>query len=167
MTTRMIGITLALGWLGLATIAPAAEGKKNKNVQTGSITGTVVDVACSILGEKPGPGHKGCAEGGVPVGLVDGKGKLWLAINDQYGSATAMLVPFMGQKVRATGWYVVHQRDRLISIASVEPVTDTKAAATGKAAVKESWICPHECGGKGDHAGPCPQCGMEMVKKKS
>src|SRR5262245_46214150 len=72
-------------------------GDKKKNpAKAGSVTGTVVDLACQVLGEKPDPGHKGCAENGVPLGLLDAKGKLWIAIDANYGSATDELLPHVG-----------------------------------------------------------------------
>ena len=141
-----------------------AEKKKNKDVKTGAITGTVIDLACQILGEKPDAGHKGCAEGGVPVGLVDAKGRVWVAINASYGSATALLLPYMGQKVKAEGWYIERKGERLISITTVSPVET--ASATKPPAKKAAWICPHHCGGEGATAGACPHCGMAMVENK-
>ncbi len=157
----------------LALVLPGATGslagdKKNKDVKTGTITGTVVDLACQILGEKPGAGHKGCAEGGVPVGLVDERGRLWVAINGDYGSATTMLLPYMGQKVKATGWYLERKGERLVSIATVVPVEVATPAAgvPSTTGPKEEWVCPHHCGGHGEKAGKCPQCGLEMERKK-
>lgn len=130
-----------------------------KGAKAGSVTGTVVDLACQVLGEKPDPGHRGCAEGGVPVGLVDAKGKLWMAIDANYGSATDELLPFMGKKVKATGWFVEKKDQRLISIATVEPVGTTAAGAA-----KEAWVCPHACS-TSDRPGKC-HCGLELVKRK-
>lgn len=184
MKRTMMGMTCALLWLGgpaLAahhehqagdghdhgrTASPKPDGKgdgktKRNDAKTGSVTGTVVDLACQILGEKPDPGHKGCAAGGVPVGLVDAKGRLWMAIDANYGSATDELLPFMGKKVKATGWFVERRNERLISIASVEAVGGTVFA--GGAA--PGWVCPHACGGTGTTSGVCPVCGLEMVKK--
>ncbi len=138
------------------------DGKKKNGAKSGSVTGTVVDLACQILGEKPDAGHKGCAEGGVPVGLVDAKGRLWTAIDANYGSATDELLPFMGQKVKASGWIVERKNERLISIATVEPVT-APVKADGKTNAKATWVCPHACS-TADKPGKC-HCGLEMVKK--
>lgn len=142
-----------------------SDGKKG--AKSGSVTGMVVDLACQVLGEKPDPGHKGCAEGGVPVGLVDAKGKLWMAIDANYGSATDELLPYMGKKVKASGWFVERKGERLISIATIEEVVESvkgvgKVKADGK--TKESWVCPHACS-TSDKPGMC-SCGLEMVKKK-
>jgi mannitol-specific phosphotransferase system IIBC component len=38
----------------------------------------------------------------------------------------------------------------------------TKKAAAAK---KEHWVCPMHDGGESDHAGPCPKCGMDLVKE--
>ena len=141
--------------------AKADKKDKKEKAKTVTVTGTVVDLACQILGEKPGEGHQGCAKGGVPVGLVDAKGRLWVAINAAYGSATEQLLPYMGKTVKATGWYVERKGERLISISTVEEV----GGATGAAKAAAEWVCPHACGGHGDKPGKCPMCGMEMVKK--
>ncbi len=138
-----------------------ADGKKA--AKAGAVTGTVVDLACQVLGEKPDPGHKGCAENGVPVGLLDAKGKLWIAIDANYGSATDELLPHMGRKVKASGWFVERKGERLISIASIEPVEEPARAGKDKAAAKETWVCPHACS-TADKPGKC-HCGLEMVKK--
>jgi hypothetical protein len=153
--------------------AAKAGGKQEKksggkkDAKAGTVSGTVVDLACQVLGEQPDPGHKGCAELGVPVGIVDANGKLWIAIDANYGSATDELLPFMGMKVKATGWFVERKGERLISIASLEEVAEPgkgggKAKADGKA--KESWVCPHGCS-TSDKPGKCA-CGLELVKKK-
>jgi len=179
-----LALTLAtVAWLGAgAAVAdhhdlPAGGGhdhgkpadKKSdgkKGAKSGSVTGTVVDLACQILGEKPDPGHKGCAEGGVPVGLVDAKGKLWMAIDANYGSATDELLPYMGKKIKATGWFVERKGERLISISTIEEVPELAGKGSAPKKAAESWICPHECGGTGTKAGACPACGLEMVRKK-
>ncbi len=150
---RMIVMACVVG--ALAASPEAAEQGKKKAVKTGVVTGVVVDIACEVLGEAPGPGHRACAEGGVPMGIVDARGKLWHAINASYGSATPLLLPLIGQCVRAEGWFVERKGERLISIAKVEAVA---------AAAAERWVCPHACGGTGTHAGACPKCGLAMVK---
>jgi len=99
-----------------------AESKAKKAVKTGSITGVVVDLACEMLGEEPGPGHQACATGGVPIGLLDKEGRIWIAISDKYGSPNEMLLPLMGKNVKAEGWYVRKPGVGLISISKVAEV---------------------------------------------
>lgn len=143
----------------------AGHGGRKAEVKTGAVTGVVVDVACQILGEHAGPGHRGCAEGGVPVAILDDRGRMWSAINASYGSATALLAPLMGQRVRAEGWYVERNGERLISIAHVKAVA-AEPQAEGGAAKQTPWVCPRACGGTGERAGACPVCGLTMVPRK-
>lgn len=116
---------LALAGILLVLSNVQAEGKEaghkhgKAKVVTGAVTGVVVDLACEILGEEPGPGHQACGQGGVPVGILDGKGRLWICINEKYGSASDMLVPLMGRKVKAEGWFVNKGKFGLLSIAKV------------------------------------------------
>lgn len=144
--------------------APAKEGKKA--AKPGAVTGAVVDVACAILGEAPHPGHKGCAEGGVPMGILDDQGRLWHAISGKFGSATEMLLPHVGKRVKAEGWYAEAKGERLISISTVTALDVPPASATATQPSGGAWECPHHCGGTGTKAGACPKCGLEMTKKK-
>jgi len=169
MKHAVVALMVASVMIGASGAGRAKDQEKKRGakpaVKTGAIMGIVVDVACQILGEAPGPGHKGCAEGGVPVGIVDDHGKMWLAINGSYGSATPLLAPFMGRRVRAEGWYLERKGERLISIAKVEAV-EPQPGAADTPAKRERWVCPHACGGTGDKAGACPKCGLTMVKEK-
>lgn len=121
---RWIAVLVLAGMMLALPVVQAGEkdgGHKHgkAKVQTGSVTGVVVDLACEILGEEPGPGHQTCGQGGVPVGILDGKGRLWICINAEYGSASDLLVPLMGRKVRAEGWFVNKGKYGLLSIAKV------------------------------------------------
>jgi hypothetical protein len=50
--------------------------------------------------------------------------------------------------------------------AKAKPAKKAKAKKiAAKPAKHQHWVCPMHDGGEGDHAGPCPKCGMAMVEQ--
>lgn len=119
--------TIAIAILTMMTVVmlagQVASEKDNDDAdkvstKTGIVIGIVIDIPCYIM--KHGHGHSVCAlDQGLPVGLVDAEGNIWIAINDKYAAANKLLAPLMGQRVKAEGWYVEADPYRLISISKV------------------------------------------------
>ena len=87
-----------------------SQGKQGTEM---TITGEVVDLQCYITGlTGPGKGasHKdcaiSCAKGGIPLGILQDKSNtLYLAGQSKVAmkGANEMLLPFVAEKVKATG----------------------------------------------------------------
>jgi len=88
----------------LAAVAFAHEGHAGKPV---TITGTVVDTGCYVTHDSAGPKHldcaAACAKNGVPLAILDAKGKLYLPIAADHKNPNARLIPFIAKRVKVTG----------------------------------------------------------------
>lgn len=94
-----------------------------------TVTGEVVDLACYIKMGARGAGHKECAtecaNAGIPLGIVDAKGEIFLpASKEDKKGANAELLPFVAEMVTVKGKLYHKGGQRLLAIESVE-----KAAA--------------------------------------
>lgn len=118
--------TLGFSLLLLAAVAlvavPAAAGEKV------TMTGEVVDSTCYIAQGAKGEGHRECAQkcadGGVPLALLDDESGdiVWLADGD-HTPANDTLREYAGQKVTVTGTLAERGGARLLTIESVEPAS--------------------------------------------
>jgi hypothetical protein len=74
----------------------AAKGKE------GSIEGEIVDTACFLKGDKRGAEHKKCAmacsKDGIPTGIVDAAGKMYVILGASPG-----LAEHQAEQARITG----------------------------------------------------------------
>lgn len=90
-----------------------------------SITGEVVDVSCYIKMGAKGDGHKDCAQAcakaGVPMGILDAKGNLYVALSDKDAeSGNTKLMGHEARKVTVTGKVFSKGGVRVVSVESVE-----------------------------------------------
>ncbi|MHB8420084.1 MAG: hypothetical protein ACYDCL_18570 [Myxococcales bacterium] len=103
------------------TEAPAKKMEKKAGEQT--IQGELVDLACYLEHGGRGEKHKACAtscaQSGLPIGLLDKHGKLFLVIGD-HKPMNAQLADKMGDTVKATGKISTRSGMKLIEISSVE-----------------------------------------------
>ena len=98
-----------------------------------TVTGEVVDLACYIKMGAMGSGHKECAtecaNAGIPLGIVDAKGEIYLpAAKEDKKGANAELLPFVAEKVTVKGKLFHKGGQRLLAIESVTAAE--KAAST-------------------------------------
>ncbi len=82
----------------------AHEGHEGKPI---TLTGTVVDTGCYMTHDSKGPAHAACAAAcarkGVPLAIVDGSGKLYIAVASDHTNPNLKLMEFIEKKVKVTG----------------------------------------------------------------
>lgn len=87
MKKMMASSVLALA-AGLAWAGPGHTGHEHgaADKQKVTVTGEVLDMACYMAHEAKGPKHQKCAKacllGGAPMGLLTGKGEVYLLVGD-------------------------------------------------------------------------------------
>jgi len=101
-----------------STTVEAATAEANKKVlatgRPGSVTGEVVDVSCYLQLGKRGEAHVACGTkcitNGQPIGLVDGKGDLYLLFAEEHhprrdGQVTLKdaFLPLLARQVTVNG----------------------------------------------------------------
>ena len=96
------------------------------------VIGEVVDAWCyasQTMGPGRGPGHKACAlacaHGGVSIGILeDGTKNLYVAAKYKgFQGCQDLLIPYMGEKVKAVGWVGDLGGCRMLKIKTVEALT--------------------------------------------
>jgi hypothetical protein len=96
------------------------------------VIGEVVDAWCyasQTMGPGRGPGHRACAlacaHGGVSIGILeDGTKNLYVAAKYKgFQGCKDLLIPYMGEKVKATGWVGDLGGCRMLKIKTVEALT--------------------------------------------
>lgn len=126
-----------LSILTLATLAVAHEGHTDSKAETQeaheqadaakapemvTVKGEVLDMACYLSEGAQGPDHATCAEtcieSGLPVGLKDEKGKVFLLIGE-HKPINAILAPYGGKVVTVKGKLVSRDGINLIENAEV------------------------------------------------
>jgi len=100
-----------------------------------TITGEVVDAWCyasQTMGAGRGEGHKACAlacsYGGVSMGILeDGTNQLYVAAKYKgYHGCNELLIPYVAQKVKVTGWVGDLGGCRMLKIRTVTPLEEPK-----------------------------------------
>jgi hypothetical protein len=93
--------------LGTALVFSKAFADDEARSQQIVVIGTVVDTGCYMLHDSKGPGHALCAaicaKAGVPLAILDAKGKLYTPIAADHRNQNPKLVPFIEKKVRVNG----------------------------------------------------------------
>jgi hypothetical protein len=91
-----------------AGLLVAHEGEEHGKAVT--ITGQVVDTGCYMVHNGKGAEHAMCAEtcakAGVPLAILDDKGKLYLSLAADHKNPNTKLMPFIEKKVKITGTLV-------------------------------------------------------------
>ncbi len=102
---RIFGFASAFG-LALAATLFAHEGHGGKPI---TVVGQVVDTGCYLHHDSSGADHAACAlmcaKAGVPLAIVDEKGKLYLPIAADHKNQNTKLIPFIEKKVKVTGLF--------------------------------------------------------------
>jgi|ERR1700677_2587839 len=98
--TSLIGTAV----IGFAFALPAMAADSGDTTTT--IKGEVLDMACYLDHGASGEKHAGCAEkcisSGLPVGIKDADGKVYLVIGD-HKPLNSDLAPFAGKQVTLKG----------------------------------------------------------------
>ncbi|MEO8130105.1 MAG: hypothetical protein ABJF23_09865 [Bryobacteraceae bacterium] len=117
----MIGRITLFGLLA-AGAAVSHEGHAGKPV---TITGTVVDTGCYVTHDSVGSKHvdcaTACARNGIPLAILDAKGKLFLPIAADHKNPNTQLMPFIEKKVKVTGTAMEKGGLEGIAIKTVQP----------------------------------------------
>lgn len=122
MNKRILGVA-AMVTAVLVTSATTALGQAKKPTVT--VKGEVVDLWCYLDDGSRGAAHKECAttcaKAGNPIGIVDAKGNIYVAmgIND-HQPGRDVLIDRMAQTVTATGTLVRKGGTQVIYIKSVK-----------------------------------------------
>ncbi len=91
-----------------------------------TVTGLVVDTGCYMSHNTKGEKHikcaTACAKAGVPLALLDeASGTLYLPVAADHKNQNEKLMPFIEQKVKATGSLMEKNGMKGFVIKSVEP----------------------------------------------
>jgi hypothetical protein len=104
-----------------ATLTPAAQPKGERV----TVKGEAVDMWCYLEGGDRGPAKRecatACAKAGNPVGIVDGKGNLFVAAGlKDHQPAQALLIGKMNRDVTVSGTVVKKGGVQMIYIDAVQ-----------------------------------------------
>lgn len=106
----------------------------DKSAKATTVQGEVIDMACYMSKGLHGSGHADCAraciKGGLPVGILDKTGHVYLCMTAKHESANSLLLPYTAEEVKATG--TVYQKGGMdmLAVEKVEPLTKDKDANT-------------------------------------
>jgi rubrerythrin len=144
--------------------AAEVQGQATVKVEESvTVVGEVLDMACYLDHGAQGENHTSCAktciESGLPVGIKDKEGKVYLVIGE-HKPLNKELAPLAAKTITIRGKLVT--RDGISMIENAEIIG---SATTAKPAADMKYTCPM-CGGAFDKPGKCPKCGMNLVEKK-
>ena len=111
-----------VGVLATLLIGIAASAQQQKQTQT--IKGEVVDLWCYMDHGARGPKHKACAVAcaklGNPIGIVNAKGNVYVAVGSElHQSDRERLIEKMAQQVTVTGRVVSRGGMRMIYVKTI------------------------------------------------
>jgi len=113
-----------LGGLAVLTLAGVSVLGQPKGLKV-TVKGEVVDLWCYFEGGDRGPKHKECgttcAKAGNPIGIVDSKGNVYVAMGmEDHQAGQAVLLDKMSETVTATGTLVKKGGTQLLYVTSVK-----------------------------------------------
>jgi len=114
-------VPLGLAVLVLAGLSALGQPKGPKV----TVTGEVVDVWCYLEGGDRGAKHKecatNCAKAGNPIGIVDAKGDVYVAMGiKDHQPGRDVLLDKMGQPVTVTGTLVKKGGTQVLYVTSLK-----------------------------------------------
>jgi len=102
----------------------------DKSSKTTTVQGEVIDMACYMTKGEKGESHKECAQmcinNGLPVGLLDNSGHVYLCMTSDHKPANSLLVQYAAAKVKITGTVYKKGGMDMLAVAKVEPVDASK-----------------------------------------
>ncbi len=102
------------------------SAKMDKSPKATTIQGEVIDMACYMTKGQHGADHADCAQmcinNGLPVGILDKSGHVFLCMTSTQKPANSLLVQYAAKQVKVTG--TVYQKGGMdmLSIDKVEPL---------------------------------------------
>ncbi|MGC8898259.1 MAG: hypothetical protein ACP5ON_08520 [Bacteroidota bacterium] len=119
--TFFIAIFAALFALSSSPMFAQTEKASEKK----TITGEVIDISCYVDHGSHGAKHKKCAEAciesGLPIGILDQSGKVYLAVKG-HEPATKILSKYIADDVKVTGAIAERGGIAVIDVEKVEKV---------------------------------------------
>jgi hypothetical protein len=108
----------------LATLLIGIAGFAQQNNQTKTIKGEVVDLWCYMDHAAHGEKHKACAVAcakmGNPIGIVDSKGNVYVAVGSElHQPGHDRLIDKMAQQVTVTGTVVSRGGMKMLYVQSI------------------------------------------------
>jgi len=103
----------------------------DNQAKTETIQGEVIDMACYMTKGEKGEAHAECAtmciNNGLPVGILDGEGHVYLCMTASHKPANSLLVQYAAKQVKVTGKLYKKGGMDLLAVEKVVPVeSDTK-----------------------------------------
>ena len=111
----------------------STDTKMDKSTKAMTIQGEVIDMACYMTKGEHGASHADCAEmcinDGLPVGILDKSGHVYLCMTANQKPANSLLGKYAAKQVKVTG--TVYQKGGMdmLAVDKVEPLdkdTNTK-----------------------------------------
>ena len=124
---------LAIARLSSAQEMNGMSMSKDKSDKSTTIQGEVIDMACYMTKGQHGASHADCAQmcinNGLPVGILDKSGHVYLCMTATHKPANSLLVQYAAKQVKVTGTVYKKGGMDLLAVDKVEPVdndTSTK-----------------------------------------
>jgi hypothetical protein len=99
---------------------------KGNTAKTTTIQGEVVDLACYMTKGEHGASHADCAQmcinSGLPVGILDKSGHVYLCMMANHKSANSVLVQYAAKQVKITGTFYKKGGMDMLAVDKVEPI---------------------------------------------
>ncbi len=100
--------------------------KMDKSAKMPTVKGEVIDMACYMSKGLHGEGHAECAKecinSGLPVGILDKSGHVYLCMTAAHKPANSLLVPYVAKQVKATGTVFEKGGMEMLAVDKVEPL---------------------------------------------
>ncbi len=103
---------------------------KSKSAKAMTVQGEVIDMACYMTKGERGASHADCAQmcinNGLPVGLLDNSGHVYLCMTATHKPANSLLVQYAAKQVKVTGTLYKKGGMDMLAVDKVEPLADSK-----------------------------------------
>ncbi len=129
-----IAVFMFAAILATATLSRAQDMKdmkgmsmsKDKAAKTTTVQGEVIDMACYMTKGQHGASHADCAQmcinNGLPVGLLDKSGHVYLCMTSTQKPANSLLAEYAAKQVKVTGTVYKKGGMDLLAVDKVEPL---------------------------------------------
>ena len=127
-----IAVFMFVAVLSTAALSQAQDMKgmsmsKNKSDKSTTIQGEVIDMACYMTKGERGASHAECAQmcinNGLPVGILDKAGHVYLCMTSNHKPANSLLVQYAAKQVKVTGTVYKKGGMDLLAVDKVEPLS--------------------------------------------
>jgi hypothetical protein len=100
--------------------------KMDKSPKATTIQGEVIDMACYMTKGQHGADHADCAQmcinNGLPVGILDKSGHVYLCMTSTQKPANSLLVQYAAKQVKVTGTVYKKGGMDMLAVDKVEPL---------------------------------------------